>query len=98
MKEILLILLFAVAVAACGGAQSVPDDHITEITEQIQPVVDRWRYICQTGRQCLEAGGQDTEEFVKACEDGWRIFQMIETYQQIYCTAKGIECSAISSQ
>jgi hypothetical protein len=91
LKQLFTILICS-ALAGCGGA-AIPDDHITKITEKIQPVVDDWRLICKAGRGCMESAGQDPGELVEACERGWAIFQAIEAYQSAYCTIRGIQCS-----
>lgn len=91
------ILVLSIMLTGCGAA-AIPDDHITRLTEELQPVIENYRFICQAGRGCLEASGQDTADFVKACEEGWRLFQKIEAYQTVYCEMRGLECSEISSK
>jgi hypothetical protein len=94
MKKTIAVLLMAVA-AGCG-APVIPDDHITQLSQRLQPVANNWRRVCQVARGCMEAAGRDTTDLVNACETGWQGFQTIEAYQAIYCQLRGIECSRIS--
>lgn len=96
MKQQIGIVIALFGLAGCGGVDH-PDDHISALTYKLQPAADHWRHICQTGRACIEAAREDPADLIKACEEGWRIFQAIEAYQIAYCNARGLECSAISS-
>lgn len=98
MKTITAILI-TIVIAGCG-AQSMPDDHISELTERLQPMADGWQKNCKIGRRCLEANPEESKEIIKEyieiCETGWSILQAIEAYQTAYCILRGLECSKIS--
>jgi hypothetical protein len=95
MKHHILAILILTA-SGCGEA-AIPDDHISKITQRLQPVAEDWRAICNTGRACIEASGEDAAEFNRVCRRGWQAMETIKAYQSAYCALRGLECSKTSS-
>ena len=84
-------ILFALALALCSCSADQTMDTIETTSEKLQPVVEGWKKICQTGQGCLEGAGEDTAELEKTCEEGWKVFQLLQVIQEMTIRAVGGE-------